>query len=59
MTAAPIYAVIDKRYDGSERIVLEVVDPQHAAAAAELLRAQGDRDVRVDLLSVRDAEGDE
>lgn len=50
-TPAPVYAILDRRQDGRERVVLEVVDPSHAVAAVELLRAQGDRDVRVELLS--------
>jgi hypothetical protein len=46
----PIYAIVDHRQDGRPRIVAEYVDPDLAAAAADLLRAAG-ADVRIALIS--------
>ena len=47
----PLYAIVDHRQDGRQRIVAEFVDPTMAKAAADLLRAAGS-DARVELISV-------
>jgi hypothetical protein len=49
--APALYAVVDRRQDGTRRIVGEYVDPRAAAAAAEQLRAAGAVDVTVELIS--------
>ena len=48
--ALPIYAIIDRRRDGTRRVVGEFVDPGTAAAAAEQLREAG-AIVEVELIS--------
>ncbi len=47
---APIYAVVDRRTDGTLRIVSTFVDPDVATKAADLLRRAGS-DARVELIA--------
>jgi hypothetical protein len=55
MAGAAVYAVVDHRADGRQRIVDRFVDPRVAQAAADLLRSVG-ADVRVELLVAIDDE---
>jgi hypothetical protein len=50
----PIYAVIDERTGGGERVVSEHSDPRVAVAVAEALRCAGSSSARVEIFEAAD-----
>jgi hypothetical protein len=47
----PLYALVDHRQDGRPRVIAQYIDPAIAELAADLLRAAGSVDVKVELIS--------
>lgn len=54
MTPAPIYALRDRRADGTLRTIARFNDPREAAAAADALRRAGDQSANAEIVPTVD-----
>ena len=54
-TAPPLYRLLDRRQDGTRRVIAEVAEPADAAAQQELLIAAG-ATVDVEIIDADDVE---